>query len=167
MLIASSDKGVDNAMYLSRIFVGSVFVVSGLIKANDPMGFSYKLEEYFAENALNMTFFEPFALEMAILVCAGEVILGLAVIFGGKARLATIMLLLLTVFFAWLTAYTATCDPAATYTVMENGVAGEKPVACVTDCGCFGDALKGSIGRSLTPWSRSRKTLYCWCLCCS
>ena len=33
--------------YISRLVVGSLFIVSGLIKANDPVGFSYKLKDYF------------------------------------------------------------------------------------------------------------------------
>ena len=33
----------------------------------------------------------------------------------------------------------------------------ERPVTCVTDCGCFGDAMKGSVGRSLTPWESFTK----------
>lgn len=137
---------------LSRLIVGSLFIVSGLIKANDPLGFSYKLEEYFAESALNLPFLEPYALTLAVLACLAEVVLGFAVLFGGRLRLAAVALFVLTVFFGWLTLYTATCDPQATYTVVVNGVTEERSVTCVTDCGCFGDAMKGSIGRSLTPW---------------
>ena len=35
-------------LWFCRIVVGGTFIVSGLVKANDPLGFSYKLEEYFA-----------------------------------------------------------------------------------------------------------------------
>ena len=52
---------------ICRILVGSLFIVSGLIKANDPLGFSYKLEEYFAESALNMPGLMPYALGLAVL----------------------------------------------------------------------------------------------------
>lgn len=143
----------------SRLFVGSLFIVSGLIKANDALGFSYKLEEYFAESALNLPFLEPWALTLAIAACLAEIILGFAVLFGAKIRLATWSLLILTLFFGWLTAYTATCDPSGTYTIIENGVEVQKSVTCVTDCGCFGDAMKGSIGRSLTPWESFAKDM--------
>lgn len=143
----------------SRLFVGSLFIVSGLIKANDPLGFSYKLEEYFAESALNLPFLEPWALALAILVCVGEIVLGFAVLFGAKIRLASWSLLLLTLFFGWLTAYTATCDPQATYETIINGETVQKSVTCVTDCGCFGDAMKGSVGRSLTPWESFAKDM--------
>ena len=140
-----------------RLVVGSLFIVSGLIKANDPLGFSYKLEEYFAESALNLPAFEPFALFFAILACTAEVVLGFAILFGGRMKLATVAILVLTLFFGWLTAYTATCDPQGTYTIMENGQEVTRSVTCVTDCGCFGDAMKGSIGRSLTPWESFSK----------
>ncbi|HNR54433.1 MAG TPA: DoxX family protein [Flavobacteriales bacterium] len=143
----------------SRLFVGSLFIVSGLIKANDPLGFSYKLEEYFAESALNLPFLEPLALFLGALACIAEIVLGFAVLFGGRMKLATWALLLLTLFFGWLTAYTATCDPNDVYTVVINGEPVERGVTCVTDCGCFGDAMKGSIGRSLTPWESFSKDM--------
>ena len=41
----------------SRIFVGVLFIFSGFIKLNDPLGFSFKLEEYFSEGVLNLPFF--------------------------------------------------------------------------------------------------------------
>ncbi|HYG51351.1 MAG TPA: MauE/DoxX family redox-associated membrane protein [Flavobacteriales bacterium] len=143
----------------SRIFVGAVFIVSGMVKANDTLGFSYKLEEYFSEAAFGWTFFEPYSLLMAALVSCGEMILGFAILFGGKPKLTVWLLLLLTVFFGFLTYYTATCDPNATYTVVEAGKEVQRPVQCVTDCGCFGDALKGTIGRSLTPWESFYKDM--------
>lgn len=139
-------------LLLSRLIVGPLFIVSGLIKANDPLGFSYKLEEYFAESALNLEFLAPFALTLAVLACLAEIVLGFAVLFGGRMKLATTSLVILTLFFGWLTAYTATCDPAGTYTVLVDGQEVTRSVTCVTDCGCFGDAMKGSVGRSLTPW---------------
>ncbi|MFZ1686755.1 MAG: DoxX family protein [Flavobacteriales bacterium] len=144
---------------ICRLIVGALFIVSGLIKANDPIGFGIKLEEYFAEAALNLTFLEPAKLFLAILACVAEIVLGFAVLFGGRMKVAVVALLWLTIFFGWLTAYTATCDPQGTYTVIEKGVEVTKEVHCVTDCGCFGDAMKGSIGRSLTPWESFVKDL--------
>lgn len=185
-------------LYISRIFVGALFIVSGLIKANDTLGFSYKLEEYFENGALayrvrdwfgwdsfSLEFLMEYALLLAIIMCAAEIILGFAVLFGTKIRFATTALLVLTTMFFFLTLHTATCDPHASYdqvTIVElnsdehNKMLGrmenndkiiieeentlektvtfkeEMPVQCVTDCGCFGDAMKGSLGRSLTPW---------------
>lgn len=146
-------------LLICRVLVGATFIISGLIKANDPLGFSYKLEEYFAESALGLPWLEPYALTLAMLACLAEVVLGFAVLVGGRMKLATWSLLALTLFFGWLTAYTATCDPMGKYEVVVNGVTELRDVTCVTDCGCFGDAMKGSLGRSLTPWESFTKDM--------
>jgi len=150
--------GVRLARYIARAVVGSVFIVSGLIKANDTLGFSYKLEEYFDESALGSfwAMFHDFALPLAMLVTVVEIVLGLAVLFGAKARFVNIVLLLMTVFFGWLTWYTASCNDAQA-AAMTAGESFNK--VCVNDCGCFGDALRGSVGRSLTPWESFYKDL--------
>ena len=49
---------------ISRIFVGILFIISGFIKLNDPVGFSFKLEEYFSYGVLNLPLFEPHALKI-------------------------------------------------------------------------------------------------------
>src|SRR5690554_2331558 len=146
------------ATYLARIVTGSVFVVSGLIKANDTIGFGIKLEEYFDVNALGAFWasFHGVALPISFFVSGIEVLLGLALLFGAQARLVSFALLGMTVFFGWLTYYTASCNGAQ----MAAMAAGESfSRVCVTDCGCFGDALRGSVGRSLTPWESFYKDL--------
>lgn len=186
---------------ISRIFVGSLFIVSGLIKANDTLGFSYKLEEYFENGALayrirdwfgwdsfSLEWFMQYALLLAIIMCAAEIILGFAVLFGTKIKTTVYSLLGLTIMFFFLTLHTATCDETGTYNEVTTVAVGsaehesmlvkmesnsgvtieeetpteitfveEMPVQCVTDCGCFGDAMKGSLGRSLTPWESFMK----------
>ncbi|MFD1614358.1 BT_3928 family protein [Gelatiniphilus marinus] len=112
---------------LSRIFVGVLFIISGFIKLNDPLGFSYKLEEYFAEGVLNIEFLIPYALGISVLVVVFEVVLGVFLLIGYKPKFTVCSLLLMIVFFTFLTFYSAYFDK-------------------VKDCGCFGDALK------LTPW---------------
>lgn len=112
---------------ISRLLVGSLLFVSGIIKANDALGFSYKLQEYFTEGVLGMEFLQPHTLIMAATICIVEVVLGVALIFGLKARLITTLNVLMMLFFTFLTFYSAYFNK-------------------VTDCGCFGDALK------LTPW---------------
>jgi uncharacterized membrane protein YphA (DoxX/SURF4 family) len=188
-------KGKEFMAYVSRILVGGLFIVSGLIKANDPLGFSYKLEEYFEDGALafrikewfsapgfSLEFLIDYALFFSVLICIVEIVLGVLVIIGGKIRFTSWMLMLTMVFFTFLTWHTANCDSNKkfldrdTYTASDP-VAKEKIIAaksnkeikvvsknnseividemkqpqCVTDCGCFGDAMKGSVGRSLTP----------------
>ncbi len=146
------------ATFFARIVVGSVFVVSGLIKANDTIGFGIKLEEYFDENALGSfwAIFYDYATPIAFLISGIEVLLGLAVIYGIRVRIASILLLLMTLFFGWLTYFTAQCNDAQ-LAAMTAGEAFDK--VCVTDCGCFGDALRGSVGRALTPWESFYKDL--------
>lgn len=149
---------VTSATYFARIIVGSVFIVSGLIKANDTVGFGIKLEEYFDENALGSFWavFHDFSLPLAILISGVEVLLGLAVLFGAAPRMVSGVLLAMTIFFGWLTYFTAECNDAQMAAIS----AGESfNRVCVTDCGCFGDALRGSVGRSLTPWESFYKDL--------
>jgi uncharacterized membrane protein YphA (DoxX/SURF4 family) len=111
--------------WISRMLVGALFIVSGLIKANDPMGFSYKLEEYFI--VFGTSWMTDYSLLLASFICVFEIILGAAVIFGTRMITVSWALLLMILFFTFLTFYSAWFNK-------------------VTDCGCFGDALK------LTPW---------------
>lgn len=117
---------------ISRVLVGVLFIISGLIKLNDPVGFSFKLEEYFGANVLNLEFLIPFALAIAVGVVIFEVVLGVMLLVGFKRRFTTWSLLLMIGFFTFLTFYSAYFNK-------------------VTDCGCFGDALK------LTPWESFSK----------
>ena len=110
-----------------RYFVGALFIFSGLIKLNDPIGFSFKLEEYFGPTVFALDFLIPFVLPMAIFIVIFEVILGIFLIIGFKRDFTLWSLLLMIVFFTFLTWYSAYFNK-------------------VTDCGCFGDAIK------LTPW---------------
>ncbi|KJD31436.1 DoxX family protein [Tamlana nanhaiensis] len=119
---------------ISRIFVGVLFIISGLIKLNDPLGFSYKLQEYFSPDVLNLPFLEPYALMISVVVVVFEVVLGVFLLIGYKPKFTVWSLLLMIVFFTFLTFYSAYFEK-------------------VKDCGCFGDALK------LTPWESFTKDL--------
>ncbi len=112
---------------VSRYFVGILFMISGLVKVNDPLGFSYKLTEYFSPEVLNLPILIPYALLISIFIVVFETLLGLLLVIGYKKRFITYNLLLMILFFTFLTFYSAYYNK-------------------VTDCGCFGDALK------LTPW---------------
>ncbi len=116
---------------ISRFFVGGLFIFSGLIKLNDPVGTEIKMEEYFTVFADDFgSFYElfiPFAMEIGMIMIILEVALGVAVLLFYRMNLTTVLLLVLMVFFTFLTFYSAYFNK-------------------VTDCGCFGDAIK------LTPW---------------
>ena len=118
----------------SRLFVGILFIISGLIKLNDPLGFSYKLDEYFSQPVFNMPIFVPFSLAIALFLVILEVVLGVMLLIGYKSKWTIWSLLLLVVLFTFLTFYSAYFD-------------------VVKDCGCFGDALH------LTPWQSFSKDL--------
>lgn len=119
-------------LWFSRIFVGVLFIFSGLIKANDPLGFSYKLEEYF--EVFHTTFLNNYAVALSIAICALEVIFGAALLLGYRAVKISWGLLLLIIFFTFLTFWSAAFD-------------------VVRSCGCFGDAIP------LTPWQSFSKDL--------
>lgn len=160
-------KGLFLLSFVARVIVGGLFIVSGLIKANDPWGFAFKLEDYFAPNGLTFDYpffenFEPYTLELSVFICVVEIILGAAVIFGGKIKLASWSLIILMAFFTWLTYYTVSCQMTQELAMAEGT---EFLRQCVTDCGCFGDALKGSVGRSLTPVESFWKDLVLFYLC--
>ena len=116
---------------VSRFFVGGLFIFSGLIKLNDPIGTKIKMEEYFGVFADDFgSFFDlfvPFALEIGMIMIILEIVLGVAVLIYYRMNVTTVLLLVLMVFFTFLTFYSAFYNK-------------------VTDCGCFGDAIK------LTPW---------------
>lgn len=116
----------------SRFFVGFLFIFSGLIKANDPLGFGYKLQEYF--EVFHITFFNDYATAIAIFLCGLEIILGAALLLGIYSKKVIWGLLALIVFFTFLTFYSAYFE-------------------VVTSCGCFGDAIP------LTPWQSFGKDL--------
>lgn len=112
---------------IARIIVGFLFIISGLIKLNDPVGFAFKLQDYFAPDVLNLEFLMSWALPLAILIVIVEVLVGVALLVGYMKKLTLWLLLLMIVFFTFLTFYSAYFNK-------------------VTDCGCFGDAIP------LTPW---------------
>lgn len=112
---------------IARVIVGMLFIISGLIKLNDPMGFAFKLQDYFDPSVLNLTFLIPYALTLAIVIVVFEVLIGIMLLLGVARRFTLWSLIGMILFFTFLTFYSAYFNK-------------------VTDCGCFGDAVK------LTPW---------------
>jgi uncharacterized membrane protein YphA (DoxX/SURF4 family) len=117
---------MKKAWVIIRWFVGILFIFSGLVKANDPYGLSYKMQEFF--EAWNMHGFHDFTLSMAILMNVFEIVAGVALIVGWRMRLFSWMVLLLIIFFTFLTGY-------ATYATNPDGSMKFR------SCGCFGDCI--------------------------
>lgn len=133
----------NSVLWFCRIFVGGLFIFSGLVKANDPVGFGIKLEEYydvFAErwSWTSFLFKADWVIDtinlQAVFLTTLEVALGIALLLGLWKNLTAWLLLLLIAFFTWLTGYSAV-------------------TGSVTDCGCFGDFIP------LTPWQSFYKDL--------
>src|SRR5687768_1411881 len=105
---------------ISRIIVGILFIFSGLVKANDPLGLSYKMQEFF--ELWGVAQFNQYTLLMSVLMNAFEIIAGFALLLGWRIRLFSWLLLLLIIFFTFLTGYAY--------------ISGK-----FKNCGCFGDCL--------------------------
>ncbi|KFF07623.1 BT_3928 family protein [Chryseobacterium luteum] len=112
---------------LLRFIIAVIFILSGFVKAVDLVGFSFKMEEYFAPSVFNMPFLEKFALLFSVIVVVLELFLGFMLLLKLKLKFTLSALIALCIFFGFLTFYSAYFN-------------------VVTDCGCFGDAVK------FTPW---------------
>ncbi|MEN9686341.1 MAG: hypothetical protein RLZZ28_2127 [Bacteroidota bacterium] len=122
-----------NLLLLIRWIVGLLFIFSGLIKVNDPLGLSYKMQEFFEVWALNGL--HDYTLAMSLSMNVFEVLAGVAVIIGWRMKLFSWLLLLLIIFFSFLTGYALFSGKIKT-------------------CGCFGDCLP------LTPAQSFGKDLF-------
>ncbi|HEY0298255.1 MAG TPA: BT_3928 family protein [Arachidicoccus sp.] len=111
---------MKKAVLVIRWIVGLLFIFSGLIKANDTLGLSYKMQEFF--EAWGMQSFDNYTFILSYLMNLFEIVLGVAMIVGFCMELFTWLILLLTVFFAFLTGYAALSGKFKT-------------------CWCFGDCL--------------------------
>lgn len=120
MRMSSKGKTVKLLLVLSRIIVGATFLFSGFVKAVDPLGFTYKIQDYLIETGLTQLF--PLALPAALLMVVAEFSLGAFLLLGIYRRWTTRMTALFMLFFTPLTLWIALANP-------------------VEDCGCFGDAF--------------------------
>jgi len=116
-------------LWFLRIVVGILFIFSGLVKANDPLGLVYKMQEFF--EVLHMGFMVPYAFVFSIVMIAFEMLAGVALLLGFAFRVFSFLLLLLNMLFTFLTAY-------ALFT------------GSVKECGCFGACIK--ISNEATFW---------------
>ncbi len=105
---------------ICRWLVGLLFIFSGLVKANDPLGLSFKMLEFFEK--WDMHFFDNYSLAFAIIINIVEVVAGVGIILAWRPKFFTWLLLLLIIFFTFLTSY-----------VLFSGK--------IHACGCFGDCI--------------------------
>jgi uncharacterized membrane protein YphA (DoxX/SURF4 family) len=117
-----------------RLIVSLTFIFSGFVKLVDPLGSSYKFQEYFGSDVLNLEFLIPYALPFSILLIVVELLLGVMLLLGYLPKFTVWSLLVMILVFLFLTWYSAFYNK-------------------VLDCGCFGDALK------LSPWDTFYKNV--------
>lgn len=130
--MSSENKRVKFLVELSRVIVGTTFLFSGFVKAIDPLGFTYKIEDYLIE--LGLTGLFPLALPAAVIMVTAEFSLGVFLLSGIYRKWTVRLIGLFMVFFTPLTLWIAIANP-------------------VEDCGCFGDAFV------ITNWQTFYKNL--------
>ena len=104
----------------ARLLVGILFIFSGLIKANDPLGLSYKMQEFF--EVWHMPALDAYTLGFSIVMIVFEILAGVAVLLGWRMQLFAWLLLSLIIFFSFLTGYAV--------------LSGK-----IRECGCFGNCI--------------------------
>ena len=103
-----------------RWMVGILFIFSGLIKANDPLGLSYKMQEFF--EVWGLAFLDDYTLGLSLFMNTLEIVTGVALLIKFPYKQTLWLLLGLIVFFTFLTGYALFSGKIKT-------------------CGCFGDCI--------------------------
>ena len=125
-------SGLRIASDISSVVLGLTFVLSGLIKVNDPHGTQYKIEDYFA--ALSLPSGNIWALALSVMLAVVELTLGASLLLRACKRVSAWAALMFMVVMTPLTLWLAIENP-------------------ISDCGCFGDVVK------LTNWQTFWKNI--------
>ena len=122
------------AVNIARLLMAVTFILSGFVKAVDPLGTQYKIHDYLAAMGLARYVPDALTLTSSVVLSATEFILGICLLFAIRRRLVSKITLVLMAGMTLLTLWVAIADP-------------------VSDCGCFGDALV------LTNWQTFWKNI--------
>jgi uncharacterized membrane protein YphA (DoxX/SURF4 family) len=138
-------------------FTGALFVFSGWVKAIDPLGTAYKMEQYFAEFEATfadtwMSFLAPvfpwlssMSVGFSVFMIIFEIVLGLMLIMGARPKFTAWAFFLLVFFFTFLTGFTyltGYVPSGVNFFQFGSWGAFAETNMRVTDCGCFGDFIK-------------------------
>lgn len=110
------------ALYVARTVVGLTFILSGLVKAIDPLGTQYKIQDYLAAIPPSLSLPDMLTLLMSVSLSMVEFMLGAFMLTAISRRVTARLTLLFMVVMTAVTVWIYIADP-------------------VKDCGCFGDAL--------------------------
>ncbi|MDA9773759.1 hypothetical protein N9B82_02280, partial [Saprospiraceae bacterium] len=144
-------------MTFVQSYVGMLFLFSGAVKAIDPLGTAYKIEQYFGEfegafEASWMSFLAPlfpwlnnYAVSFSVGMIVFEIVLGLLILLGIYRKFSGWSFFLLVLAFTFMTGFTyltGYVGDDATFFNFSSWGPYVKTNMKVTDCGCFGDFLK-------------------------
>jgi len=130
------DKKIIEKIWVNvcRFILAITFILSGFVKAIDPIGGSYKLHEYFSLFHFSILSSSTTTISFAVFLSVLEFWIGSCLLFGVRRKMSTAIVFLMMLVLTPLTLYLALKNP-------------------ITDCGCFGDALK------LTNWQTFYKNI--------
>jgi triosephosphate isomerase len=117
-----------------RFILAFTFIFSGFVKAVDPIGFQYKIDDYLEAFGIGTLLPDVFSLFMGIALSVAEFTVGVCLLLGIRRNMATTLVLLMMCIMTPLTLYLAIFNP-------------------VPDCGCFGEAV------TLTNWQTFGKNI--------
>lgn len=106
--------------WIARILLGGTFVFSGFVKAVDPLGTTYKIQDYL--QAFSWNVFYEYSLFLAVTLISFEMVLGFTLLLGSWQRIVSFVTVVYMLLMTLLTLYITLRNP-------------------VSDCGCFGDAV--------------------------
>lgn len=107
---------------IACLLLAVVFIFSGFVKAVDPLGTFYKINDYAVAFGWGGVFPKSLLLLLSIVLCSLEFVIGVMLLFRVRERISSLLALLFMAFMTPLTLYLALTSP-------------------ISDCGCFGDAL--------------------------
>ena len=115
LLVGFLKKQKSLLMTYFQNFCGALFIFSGWVKAIDPLGTAYKLEQYFAEFESTfadtwMSFLSPmfpwlseYSVGFSVFMIVLEIVLGIMLIIGSRRKLTSWLFLIIVAFFTFLT----------------------------------------------------------------
>lgn len=134
------------AINLCRLSVGFTFILSGFVKAVDPIGTQYKIQDYAEAVSLDGLLPDWLTLFASVMLSGTEFVLGILLLFAIRRRLVTRLLFMFVCAMTAVTIWIYVADP-------------------VSDCGCFGDAVTLTNGETLLKniVLLAMTTLLAWC----